>query len=92
MDTVDHKVVVILDMTQTNFVPSLNLGAMQKLVNAPTVNHPNMTHFYMVGVKVYVRAMTDIFSRLFPKAFSQYKVVKSVDEALLQIRGEAVHP
>ncbi len=85
MDTVDHKVAVILDMSATNHVPTLNLGAMQKIVGARTSHHPNMTHFYMVGIKVYVRAMTDIFSRLFPRAFAQYKVVKSVEEALEKI-------
>lgn len=87
MDTVDHKISVVLDLTKSHTIPNLNLASMQKLVTAPTTSHPNMTYFYIVGAKGYIRTMMDIFGRLFPKAIQQYKTASSVEDALAQIEG-----
>jgi|GEM_PF-4477948 hypothetical protein len=87
MDSVDHKVSVVLELTKTQSIPNINLASMQKLVTAPTASHPNMTYFYIVGAKGYIRSMLDIFGRLFPKAIQQYKIASSLADALTQIEG-----
>ncbi len=82
LDTVKHRVCILLDLTASERVPSLNVMGLQRVANAPTAKHPNMGIFVMVGMRPFVRAVADVFFRLYPAAGKQYRTCKTLEEGL----------
>jgi hypothetical protein len=90
MDTISYKVNIVADMGRSKSVPRLSIPDLRRVAANPAASHPQMNLFYLADAKVHIRALVDVFSRLFPSAFKQYKLVKSVDAAVEQIEGTVV--
>jgi hypothetical protein len=87
MDSVDHKVFIILDVSQTRALPAINIKSLQALANPPTSGHPNMAGRYLIGVRSYLRSIYNVFVKLFPQGARQYRLVDTIEEALLEIKS-----
>lgn len=77
MDTVDYPVNIVLDMRQTQHVPTLLPSALRKVANAPTMNHRNSGAFIFVGAKAFIKSMFSIFSTLYPRAAEKYRFAET---------------
>jgi hypothetical protein len=82
LDSVSHRVDIMLDLTQSGSVPNLNANGLKYVANAPTTTHPNMGIFVMVGMKPFVRISFDIFSRIYPRATRQYRLANTLEDAI----------
>lgn len=82
LDSVSHRVDIMLDLTKSESVPSLNANGLKYVANAPTTTHPNMGIFVMVGMKPFIRISFDIFSRMYPRATRQYRLANTVEDAI----------
>lgn len=86
MDTVEHRVCIVLDLRESRSVPTLNPSGLRHLANAPTTNHRNMGIFVIVGANTFTRAMFDIFARLYPRAVEAYHMADSIERAYAIIK------
>ncbi len=77
MDTVDHPVNIVLDMRQTQHVPTLLPSALRKVANAPTMNHRNSGAFVFVGAKSFIKSMFSVFGTLYPRAAEKYRFAEN---------------
>lgn len=85
LDSVQHRVCLVLDLTESERVPNLNVIGLQRIANAPTAKHPNAGIFVMVGMRPVVRAIADVFFRLYPAAGKQYRTAATLEEAITLI-------
>jgi hypothetical protein len=81
LDSVQHPVVLIIDMRDNQHVPSLSPQALSGMANLPTMAHPNTAFLVLVGARLVVKTTFEVFRRLFPSAAARYRVVDSIGEA-----------
>jgi len=88
MDTVDYMVNTIIDMRQSQHVPTMLPSALRRVANAPHMNHRNSGTLIMVGARPFIKAMFNIFSTLYPRAAEKFQFAESEEqlEALLARR------
>lgn len=88
LDSVTHRVDIFLNLAKSTGIPSLSVNGLQRVANAPTATHPNMGIFVMVGMNAFARVSMDIFGKLYPKAFRQYRVANNLETALQVVAKE----
>lgn len=74
LDSVDYKVNLIIDCTNTGYVPQVSMTQFSKVANAPTVNHPNTDKLIMVGANKYIQVLFNVFKKIFPLAAERYEL------------------
>jgi hypothetical protein len=82
LNEVNHKVVVVIDLSRSPSMPGMHMRSLQQIANARTNNHPNMTVRYLIGLRPYLKTMLDIFGRIFPRAYQKYRVANTVEDAI----------
>lgn len=75
---VDHVVVTIIDMSGSRALPP---GALTHLRRVSTDRRPNPGPIILVGLNRFVRAMSDMLSRIYPLAAQRVRIVATLDEA-----------
>ncbi len=73
VETVDYPVKIIADMYRTQHIPVLSPSAMAKIASMSTNRPDNVSGVIFVGARGFVKAMFDIFSRIYPKAAEKYQ-------------------
>jgi hypothetical protein len=64
MDTVDHKVNLILDMRESGSLPKGFIGALRATAKK---RHPHFGRMIFVGGNMFVRMFNDLFLKLYPR-------------------------
>lgn len=85
LDSVDYKVNLIIDFTNTTYIPPVSIVHLNKVANAPTVNHPNTKKLIMVGANKYIQVIFNVFKKVFPFAAERYEIFsdhKTLDASL----------
>lgn len=80
LDSVDYRVKLIIDITETRHFPTVQFPEMTQIARAPTMSHPNTAELLMVGENRYMKLMFRVFKRLFPDAASRYKLFANSEE------------
>lgn len=78
VESVDHMVVTIIDLSASRALPP---GALTHLRRATTHQHPNLGPVILVGLNRFIRAMSDMLSRIYPLAAQKVRIVATLDEA-----------
>lgn len=66
MDSVNHSVVQILDLTDVNGLPNNILSEGRR--SAQRKPHPNMVQIVVVGLNPYLNAAINLFQKVLPKS------------------------
>lgn len=82
IDSVNHSIMVLVDMRHSSGTPAISASGLRMVAYSPAVNHPNVQQIVVVGGSPLVRAMYDIFSRLYPQAAAQYRFADSIEQVL----------
>lgn len=90
LDSVDYQVNLIIDMTETERLPALQLSEMKQIANAPAMSHPNTTELLAVGMNRYMRMMFRVFKQIFPHAASRYKLFSSMENLNNYLNSPAI--
>jgi len=77
LDTVEHKVVLLVDMTDISTIPRNLLTAYPRIAKTRGVNHPNAAASYIVVDNRVIELITSIFNRM----YASFQVVRSLEEA-----------
>ncbi|GAB5493758.1 MAG: hypothetical protein Phog2KO_39730 [Phototrophicaceae bacterium] len=80
LDSVDYKVNLIIDFTNTNYVPQISYAHLSKVANAPTMTHPNADKFIIIDANNYIGVVLNVFKKLFPFASEKYITIKTHEE------------
>lgn len=89
LNSVSHSVSVLADFTNARWLPSLNLGVMNRLATQPRIyNHPNTTYIYVAGTQRQLYTMGNLLRKLFPRIHERYRFARTLQEALLLIAHE----
>jgi hypothetical protein len=80
MDTVHHRVNVISDVRQSRHMPIMLPSILEKIATAPITTHRQCGLFIIVGAKPFLNAIYGIFSRLYPRAATQYRFVEGQEQ------------
>ncbi len=80
MDTVDYIVNLIIDLRNGRELPGGFIGGLRKVSKTP---HPNHGLMVLIGVNAFVRAVYDVFSKLYPGKASErsMRIAADYDEA-----------
>jgi hypothetical protein len=62
MDTVDHKVHLIIDVTKSGLLPSNVLARSQSVARR---HHPNEGSVVIVGASTFIRSLLEIYQRVY---------------------------
>ena len=81
MDTVDHRVDVILDFRGASMIPSGAITQVKKAYTNP--KHPNIGTTVVIGASAFMQAIVSVGTRLSPNALQDWDVqfANSLDEA-----------
>src|SRR5688572_10854195 len=77
LDSVDHQVTMLIDMTALKRLPSTTLGNYPQIAKHRGVRHPNIGMSYVVMNNMPMETMINIFSRMFAK----FETATSVEQA-----------
>lgn len=81
LDTINHRVNLIIDVSESLFMPPLSVANLRRVANAPTMSHPNTGLLILVGANQFIKIMFQVFSRLFPHAASRYRLIDTIENA-----------
>ena len=81
LDSVDHAVHLLVDVRSSTTIPPLNPSGLQRVANAPTMNHPNTGLVILIGPGPLIKILFDMFSRIYPRTAVLYQVVPTMEEA-----------
>lgn len=70
LDTVDHKVDIIMDFHSANLLPQGAVTQVQRAFSHP--RHPNIGLTIFVGANAFIRAIENLGRRLAPSAASKW--------------------
>lgn len=81
MDTVDHRVDVILDFRAASMIPSGAITQVKKAYTNP--KHPNIGTTVVIGASAFMQAIVSVGTRLSPNALQDWDVqfANSLSEA-----------
>lgn len=79
-ESVDYPVKVVIDVHRTQHVPVLSPTAMSKLASLTNNRTEKVAGMVFTGARGFVKAMYDVFSRIYPKAAEKYQFADTVDE------------
>ena len=77
LDSVDHKVVLLVDVTDISTIPRNLLTAYPGMAKTRGVNHRNAAVSYVVINNRAIEVISNIFSRM----YTSFQVVRSLEEA-----------
>ena len=77
LDSVDYKVNLIIDFTNTNYLPQISYKHLSHVANAPTMTHDNTNKFIMIGANKYINVMLSVFKKIFPPVAEKYIAVET---------------
>jgi hypothetical protein len=78
LDTVNHPVDVIIDMQRTRLLPE---NVLARGSNVGQMVHPNQGITVVVGANSLVRAMADLYKRIYAKKAANFFMASKLDEA-----------
>jgi hypothetical protein len=80
MDSVDHKVDVIIDVVQTGVLPN---NILSRANSIPRERHPNEGIIIIVGANPLIRFLYDVARRIYAEVidYRDYQMVASLEEA-----------
>jgi hypothetical protein len=92
LDSVRHKVDVILDFTESTHLPP---NAFSHLRNLDRKTHTNRGTVILVGFSKFLQVIADVLVKLYPSAAKSARMVRTLDEAYavaaeIQSQREAV--
>jgi hypothetical protein len=67
LDSVDHKVDVIVDFRESNAVPEHLIGNFSRIFQSSGSSHPNTGMTVLVGVGGFAQILADLFSKFFAR-------------------------
>jgi hypothetical protein len=79
MDTVNHSVDHIYDVTEAGSMPSGAIGQFSRLRNQR--QHPNIRRRVLVGANRFIRLFSDVIIKIYPDVQNNFFVVATLDEA-----------
>lgn len=82
LDSVDYEVNLIVDFTNTGYVPQFSVENLSNVAKAPTIKHPNTKKLIMVGADKYIGVVFNVFRKIFPFAGKRYELC--ADHAALE--------
>jgi hypothetical protein len=87
MDRVNHSVGCIIDIRDSNLIPSGVLSMGRSVV---VRKHPNQGNSIVVGANTFIVAMFDVFRKVYHTKFveAEYKFVRTLDEARSLLKSE----
>jgi hypothetical protein len=85
LNTVNHKVDLILDFSQSGQLPPNALSHLRALGRKI---HPNRGLVILVGMNTFMQSIANIFMRLNPNSSKRVRLVRTMSEAL-QLAEEA---
>jgi hypothetical protein len=88
LNEVQHKVAILADFSATTGAPTLNMTLMRDLGSHPLIDHPNFSAFYVVGIRMQVSIMLEVFSRIMPRVFSRFHMMPSLEVAISTINAK----
>jgi hypothetical protein len=88
LDTVDHKVDVIIDVVQTGILPN---NILSRANSIPRERHPNEGTIIIVGASPLIRFLYDVARRIYAEVidYRGYRMVASLEEARSITRGRS---
>lgn len=89
LDTVTTPVPSIIDFRTVHTTPKLDIRELQKISKHASIKHPNSGIIILVGSRLHIRVMVDVFSRLFPTIFKKYRIVATMAQALEMVSVSA---
>jgi len=80
MDTVNHRVGIIIDVQNSKLVPN---GVLSHGKNVSLRKHPNQAKSIIVGASGFVRTLFDVYKKVYRNSFdeSSYAFSSSLDDA-----------
>lgn len=80
LDTVDHKVDVIIDVVQTGILPN---NILSRASSIPRDRHPNEGTVIIVGANPLIRFLYDVARRIYAEVidYRGYRIVSNLEEA-----------
>lgn len=80
MDTVDHKVDIIIDVVQTGILPN---NILSRANSIPRERHPNEGTIIIVGANPLIRFLYDVARRIYAEVidYRGYRMVANLEEA-----------
>lgn len=78
LDSVGHKVDVLLDFTESIHLPP---NAFSHLCNLDRKTHSNRGAVILVGFSKYLQVIADVLVKLYPAAAKSARMVRTLDEA-----------
>jgi hypothetical protein len=80
LDTVDHKVDVIIDVVQTGILPN---NILSRANSIPRDRHPNEGTVIIVGANPLIRFLYDVARRIYAEVidYRGYRIVSNLEEA-----------
>ena len=85
MDTVNHKVDLIVDFSRGAVLPAKALSHFRRAV---TDIHPNRGLVVMIGMNPYLTALTEVLAQMVPHSTARSRIAESLDEAIAIIHAE----
>ena len=79
MDTVDHKVHVIVDVRKSKIMPSDTLTHIGHLRGRTA--HANRGQTVLVGGNMFLQRLYTLFSKIYPEMVMRFLLVSSIEEA-----------
>lgn len=90
MDTVDHRVDIIIDVVQTGILPN---NILSRANSIPRERHPNEGTIIIVGANPLIRFLYDVARRIYAEVidYRGYRMVANLEEARSITRSQKDH-
>jgi hypothetical protein len=93
MDSVDHAVHTIIDVSQSGVLPSGGFTRLSDFPQTPSARHPNSGYLVFVGTAIAHEALTDVISVFFKEVGRRFlftDTFEDVDALLAEVGVGAI--
>jgi hypothetical protein len=81
MDSVNHTVNVIINMRQSQRMPTMFApSSLRKIAYAAPTHHRNSGLFVILGANAFIKGMFSIFSKLYPHVAERYQFIEDEEQ------------
>jgi hypothetical protein len=88
LNTVDYRVNMVVDVTQSMHIPPVSPTKLQKVAQAATMNPDLIRTGIVIGAIPYMQTMFDLYRRLYPRSAAKFQFVRTMTEARMLLEKD----